>query len=667
MGFGISQLESTINGVASASQSLREDSRFLPFFYWEPNYSTITSPTRNHMKAYLDSLMFPLTLVSDWSLQFNDHYAITTYRFISTEDAVGYYPESFHVGDLSYSEWEELLTQNKSGFLPIQQISLRNSTYDALIYSVPWVNDSFLFVCINIEDVKQALIDDSNLDDFCLTIEQSDGSCLYTDLTTENTDFYSVTQKTSVGNLVITVHVPNEVLTSRMGPLYLFLGIYLVVCIIVLIAFAYFLTHLSSKPLLEIVNILDKSHTGRIFSASEQQEKSSQIQFGFKYIEHKLHSYENGLNAYRSTVETQAKILQARFMEKALHGSLVTDKDYESFLSYFPDFPERFCLVLFRLSESPFDDGNIFTDPLSLVQSFLQEVMSNVYQQQLSDSELLLIISEDHFNEDSDQINKVIANINREEPCYHAWGIVSKFYTHPKHLPSAYTQILDLNDRISPNSFSALCMVADHQVCKKAGFQMEDTRLIYSAITYGNKEVALLKLQNYSDSLQSKNRSVFEMFRSILLCIKQEYANQLIDVDIPYYHTQHDLYDALKNTISAVCDELQSLRKATVSNPFVLEVKEYIDLHFTEDDLGYTKLADHFNCSPSKIQKAFASELDITIASYIEKKRMELANELLEQGKDTVAEIALKCGFTSKNTFHKAYVRVFGHTPKSLK
>ena len=67
------------------------------------------------------------------------------------------------------------------------------------------------------------------------------------------------------------------------------------------------------------------------------------------------------------------------------------------------------------------------------------------------------------------------------------------------------------------------------------------------------------------------------------------------------------------------------------------------------------------------IQKAFPKEMGISLSAYIEKKRMELANELLLLGEDSVSEVAKKCGFTNDNTFYKAYRRTFGHAPTSLK
>jgi len=631
MTFGVSQIENTVTGIVTASQSLSDDTRFLPFLYQEPDYSQITVRTRNQMKEYLKSLILPLSLVSDCALQFSEDFAITPNTTIFSEWP-GYYPYHFSVDTLTYSDWEELLSANKSGFLPVQHIRTPEQHYDALIYTTHWTKNSFFYACLNMANVKQTLVAKENMDTYHLTIQNSDGLCLYTDLPEVSNNYYTVTQKTTLGGLTLTIHIPKAALAEQMTPLYYFLGLYLALCVLVLIIIILVGSHLSSRPLVKIVDTL-----------------------------------ESHLSEYRSTIDTQTKVLQARFLEKALHGSLVTDKDYDSFFSYFPSFPEEFCLILMGLVETPVENENVYPEALTLIQCYLQNNLSHTYIQQLSSFELLLIIDTAEMENCTLVINHLISNINREEPCYHAWGIAGKYFSHPKDIPIAYGQLQDLYSRISPESLSQLCTVSDHPALQKPSFQMADTLNIYTAITYGNKDIALLKLEDYADSLNARSRSVFEMFRSILLCIKQEYASQLVDMAIPTYHSRLDMYAALKETVCVFCDELQRLKQQQELDPFIQEVKSYIDLHFTEADLCHASLGEQFHCSPSKIQKAFPKEMGISLSAYIEKKRMELANELLLRGEDSVSEVAKKCGFTNDNTFYKAYRRTFGHAPTSLK
>lgn len=667
MDSGISELENTVTSFVSASQSLARDTRFRPFRYLEPDYSEITPSVRKQMVEYLHGLMFPLELVSDCALLFSDNLVITPEAtlFYST---LPYYPDRFRANNLSYTDWELLLEENASCFTPVCHVTTIDKSYDALIYSTRWTRTSYFYACLSITDIKQELISKENLGNYCLTIERTDGKLLYSDLTDTVSEYHSITKKSSIGGLTVTVHIPKTSLAAHMTPLYCFLALYLTLCIVVFIITIIVGSHISSRPLIKIIDLLE-SDNACTDDGSKYKHKARRpsLLYGFHYIHSKVQTYENNLNTCRGTIDSQSKILRARFLENALQGALVTDKDYALFSSYFPQFPASFSLLQVGLIEQPSEGENLYEDALSLMQYYLQTNLPNAYHQRLNNMELLLIIDENDYKEYSCIVNLLIKNINSEEPCYHAWGIASKFYSHPKDIPTAYWQMQDLYSRISLESLSQLCSVSDYTFSPKSYFQMSDIPTIYSAIICGNKDIALLKLESYSHNLSARNRSCYEMFRSILLCIKQEYTEVLMDIEIPSYHSDLDLYTTLKDIICSFCNAFNQMKIQTQTNHFAQELKTYIDLHFTDEDLCMTTLTEHFDCSVSTIRRAFSQVTDIAVSAYIEKKRMELANDLLVHEAGSISEIARKCGFTNDNTFYKAYRRVFGHAPTSLK
>lgn len=666
MDFGISQLENAVTTIVNASQTISSDTRFYPLHYVNTDYSEINISVCNQMRDYLSSLMRPSDLILDSALQLSKDDAVTPLA-TTFGGRRGYYPFYFRVDNLPYEEWLTILQENGSGFLPLHHVTTPYNNYDALIYSIQWSENKYFYACLNVTEIRKFLISEEDFSSYRLTIENNSGTCLYTDLSSSDTDYYSVSQKTGSGGLTVTVHIPPSALTERMQPLHTFLTIYLTLCVLVLIISVLVGTHLSTRPLAKIIDSLEKN---RLPSASPTDASSANrrqpIGYGFHYIQNQIQSYENNLQQYEATINTQTKVLQARFMEKALHGSLSSDSDFDTFFSYFPGFPDSYRLILMGLSEQPTEGGKIYPSALSIIQYYLQLFTPHAYLQQLTTHTLLLIIAESDDEEYSGAVNHLIANINREEPCYHAWGITSKTYSHPKDLPFAYQQIQDLRSKISTETLSQLCAVSDFKPARKNGFQMSDTTVIYSAITNGNSEVALARLQSYAEHLSRHNRSVFEMLRSILLCIKQDYADLLIDEDIPFYQPQGELYTALEDCINRFCLLFRS-EKSENTDSFAEQVKAYIDLHFAEENLCSTTLEEHFQCSFVKIRKSFSKEIGTPITAYIEAKRMALANELLIKGKDSVAEVAKKCGFINYNTFLKAYRRTYGYAPSSVK
>lgn len=665
MDFGVSQLNNSVSGVMNASSSMTDNALFYPLQYRDVNFPGIPVSDRLQMDNYLDSLIRPYGLITDCALQISAKDAVTP-SLTTFENPIGYYPFYFCVDDLSYDEWVSLLSEASPGFLPIHHISTPHGNYDALIYSIKWNRTKYFYATFNINDIKNALIEKEYLDKCYITVKNNQGECFYTDFTDNPTSYYTVTQEAVSGTLIIALHIPKVILRTHMTPLYTFISIYLGACAAILLIIIYIGSRISAKPLIKIIDKIDTP----VMSPSELQkeiqiDKSIRSNNGFEYIYSKIQLYERNIQDYQSTIATQTKVLQARSMEKALHGTLSTSLDYESFFLYFPHFPKRFCLTLLGLLEKPAEHTDIHKDALSLIQYQLQESLPGTYQQQLSYTSMLLIIDAEGQNAAVNILNDLITNINTAESSYHIWGITSKTYDHPNKIAFAYRQMQDLKGQLSLETLSQICVMSDFKVTHKTTFQMSDTLAIYSAIVAGNNAVAQSRLENYSDLLIAHNRSVCEMFRALLLCIKQEHADLLIDVEVPLYNTQTDMYMAFKDVINTFCNQILASKEQTES--FGLLVKSYLDTHFTDETLCATSMEEHFQCSYTKIRKSFSTDVGTSISSYIEKKRMILSNELLISGEYSISEVAQKCGYANDSTFYKAYKRTYGHAPSSIR
>jgi len=116
----------------------------------------------------------------------------------------------------------------------------------------------------------------------------------------------------------------------------------------------------------------------------------------------------------------------------------------------------------------------------------------------------------------------------------------------------------------------------------------------------------------------------------------QNHAELLFNVDIPAYLPQQNLYLSQSDTIHILCDIFQTTKEQKSQDAFAQQVKSYLDLNFTDENLCSTTLEEHFQCSYVKIRKSFSKDIGIPISTYIESKRMDLANELLLRGEYSV-------------------------------
>ena len=93
---------------------------------------------------------------------------------------------------------------------------------------------------------------------------------------------------------------------------------------------------------------------------------------------------------------------------------------------------------------------------------------------------------------------------------------------------------------------------------------------------------------------------------------------------------------------------------------------EYIEEHLLEE-LHMSKIAKAAGSSEIDIQKVFYALTGISIAEYVRRRRLSLAGYELQKGEQSVLEVALKYGYTSPDSFTRAFRQMHGMTPSEVK
>ena len=93
---------------------------------------------------------------------------------------------------------------------------------------------------------------------------------------------------------------------------------------------------------------------------------------------------------------------------------------------------------------------------------------------------------------------------------------------------------------------------------------------------------------------------------------------------------------------------------------------EYIEAHLLEE-LHMPTIAKVAGTSESEIQKTFFALTGISIVEYVRRRRLTLAGFELQKRKKSVLEIALEYGYTSPDSFTRAFRQLHGITPSAVK
>lgn len=71
--------------------------------------------------------------------------------------------------------------------------------------------------------------------------------------------------------------------------------------------------------------------------------------------------------------------------------------------------------------------------------------------------------------------------------------------------------------------------------------------------------------------------------------------------------------------------------------------------------------------NPSVVAKKFKDEMHMTVIDYIQKKRIDEATFLIEQGRSSITDISYIVGFSSYNYFCKVFKEEKGMTATEFK
>ena len=192
--------------------------------------------------------------------------------------------------------------------------------------------------------------------------------------------------------------------------------------------------------------------------------------------------------------------------------------------------------------------------------------------------------------------------------------------------------------------------------------------LLNTAIRNGNAytseqifKTAVSTLGEEGESLD-EIRAFFYALQSVPAMILCETGDERA-VSLPVYDDilpASEQFDRLCN----LCVELaQGPRKDAEVKSYKEDLVAYINEHFSDPGMYAGHVADRYNISTKQVSRILREFTSYGFADYLDHLRMQKAAELLASSNESVAHIALQCGFNSTNAFYKAYKKAFGTAP----
>lgn len=126
------------------------------------------------------------------------------------------------------------------------------------------------------------------------------------------------------------------------------------------------------------------------------------------------------------------------------------------------------------------------------------------------------------------------------------------------------------------------------------------------------------------------------------------------------------LFLSLEDCALKMCTQLQAYRKQSASARDQ-EVYAYISAHFSDPMLCVQSVTDHFGITEYALQRIVRSATGKSFFEHLDSVRMKRAHGLLLETTLPLSAVIEQCGYSSRNTFYKAFKRTFGVAPSELR
>ena len=156
--------------------------------------------------------------------------------------------------------------------------------------------------------------------------------------------------------------------------------------------------------------------------------------------------------------------------------------------------------------------------------------------------------------------------------------------------------------------------------------------------------------------LSSQDRS---RIQNLLECLHREADSSDYGADL----LRESLLTQLLVTVNRLASQQGSwMDEDSHTNQAVAQVVGYVNLHYGET-ITLDQLAEQFYVSKYHLSREFSHQMGISIYQYIQKKRLLIARQLLDQGKKP-NEVYPLCGFNDYTCFYRAFKSEYGTSPR---
>lgn len=469
----------------------------------------------------------------------------------------------------------------------------------------------------------------------------------------KNSSVFEVRSNQSLISIV--VEIPKSYFWRQMDGMFGIIIIYLFLFLVVAFIISILLAWRNIKPIKKIISVLDD------YTDSPNMEKLPDYEYIERSITEIAESRIQNQNRYKKLNEEMDHWL---FREQILNG-LEGDRLHE-FLVKHTDFQTPFRLLVLQMThtewEIPSEDIKLLFEQQKIELFFFSKVRPNLF---------IMIRQEDCDDEDLQEIfHRFITQAEHDFDCDVILAVSESLQSLEK-LNEVYHV-----ERYSMKYLSSQKLILQEKVDKKIKGGLSDIDLLENVkltdlILAGNEQeaVELISRQWYQVSISQTYTMIEQLFymqAALLNNIAVKLRSEIRVDEMEYSDNIPDMEQKMLNCVKELCAISVKIKNDS-KNELPKRIVLYIEEHFDDPDFYMTSLVEAFGMSDKTIVRLIKSYLNIGFSEYLEQLRIQKARILLENPKLSIRAIAYESGFSSENTFYKAFRRIYKVSPSDYR
>lgn len=583
-----------------------------------------------------------------------------------------------------YQQWLSLLkSQQKAYSFTSTLVATSFSTRDAIIFSISLPlntkrNSTLFFSVLDKTDIMAMLALPETLEHATLTLHDIDDTLLLSHDPGEITDHVVIRQTSMIYGLTAELKVDYSVFAEdlqRFKNIFL-IGMAAFILVGMLLTFVY--SQSNAKPIIQMLSAAE--NTCEELGGNLSRLSPAAYQNGYQYMNAFITQVDSRLKANRNLLLQQENLLKTNLFERLIQGEVFMPSTFEMARKYFPGFPSRFRMVLVKLlSTAELEPSEYASKQIELRSILEPSLASNSYIH--FSANMIVIIIPCGYLDDRDEYEKLF-RLHAEQMISDANVDIRIAVSAPaselNQLSELFHKLQHLLRMTGHQNNPMPIFIEDQQPIRTfPDYGKQHSTYFYEHIIRAQQDMAMSLLNDDIETLRQSGyvheadvQQLFFAYRHALgmslTVLDEQNANM---IRIPDYVAKDNLDDTfadIKACLHQIC--LAFLDRQQESDESLERmVLGMIDDNLVNPELYTRMVTEHFSISESTLQRTMHKATGKSFFEYIEMKRMNHASELIIQTEQPINQIMTQCGYTSLNTFYKAFKRRYGMSPTAMR